>query len=134
MTYASVGGDTDPYGLSLTYGFRGNPYNGIALGEITQEVVPNENIKPLSVNEFEVGFDMRMFGNRLGVDMAFYNKISNNDITQESISSTSGYLGIWVNFGKVRKRGFEMLLFGTAVEGRNIYWITSLTVCYDILM
>lgn len=131
MTYASVGGDTDPYGLSLTYGFRGNPYNGIALGEITQEVVPNENIKPLSVNEFEAGFDMRMFGNRLGVDMAFYNKISNNDITQESISSTSGYLGTWVNVGKVRNRGFEMLLSGTPVEGRNFSWTTSLNGSYN---
>lgn len=131
MTYASVGGDTDPYGLNLTYGFRGNQYSGVALGEITQEVVPNEMIKPLSVNEFEVGFDMRMLDNRFAVDMAFYNKVSNNDITQESISGTSGYIGTWVNVGKVRNRGVELLLSGTPVEGKNFSWTTSLNGSFN---
>src|SRR5690606_38913885 len=100
VAYASVGGDTDPYLLNLTYGLQSYSYNGKSLGKINQENVPNENLRPLSVSEFEVGLDMKMFNNRLGLDMAWYHKLTTNDIAIETISSTSGYQGMSVNVGE----------------------------------
>lgn len=131
VAYASVGGDTDPYSLDLTYGFLGTPYNNTSLGYINQAVVPNTKIRPLSVNEFEVGFDVRMFNNRVGVDMAFYNKITSNDITRETISTTSGYSGTWVNVGKVRNRGVELLITGKPIVSENFSWNISANASYN---
>lgn len=131
VAYASVGGDTDPYSLDLTYGFLGTPYNNTSLGYIKQSVVPNTKIRPLSVNEFEVGFDVRMFNNRVGVDMAYYNKITSNDITRETISTTSGYSGTWVNVGKVRNRGVELLITGKPIVGKNFSWSVSANASYN---
>ena len=129
--YASVGGDTDPYQLDLTYELLGFNYNGYPLGNISQPTVPNRLLRPLSVSEFEVGFDVRFFKNRLGIDMAFYDKLTKNDITQETLTATSGYNGASVNVGKLRNRGAELLIYGTPVQTSAFSWDISLNGSYN---
>ncbi|MCO5242212.1 MAG: SusC/RagA family TonB-linked outer membrane protein [Chitinophagaceae bacterium] len=129
--YASVGGDTDPYQLALSYELLGFQYDGHPLGYITQENVPNSLMRPLSVGEFELGVDMRFFKNRLGIDMAYYNKLTKNDITKETLTTTSGYAGASVNVGKLRNRGFELLIYGTPVQTSAFSWDVSLNGSYN---
>ena len=127
-SYATVGGDTSPYQLHLTYGVSGeeSSFNGRPFGYIAQSTVPNINIRPLRVDEFEVGGDFKFFDNRLGLDIAYYNKLTSDDITTESISTTSGYSGNLVNVGQVRNKGFELLLYGTPVSLKDFTWDISL--------
>ncbi len=127
-SYATVGGDTSPYQLHLTYGVSGeeSSFNGRPFGYIAQSTVPNINIRPLRVDEFEVGGDFKFFDNRLGLDIAYYNKLTSDDITTESISTTSGYSGNLVNVGQVRNKGFEFLLYGTPVSLKDFSWDISL--------
>lgn len=131
VAYASVGGDTDPYQLDLSYGLIGYTYDGHSLGSISQSVVPNALLRPLSVGEFEVGFDLRFFKNRLGVDMAVYNKLTKDDITRETLTQTSGYSGASVNVGKLQNRGFEFLIYGTPVQTSSFSWDISLNGSYN---
>lgn len=131
MSYASVGGDTDPYSLNLTYDFVGVLYNGLPLGTINQTTVPNAHIRPLRVNEFEIGTDVRLFGDRLGIDLAFYNKLTKDDITRESISTTTGYDGSWVNVGRIRNKGIELLLYGTPVNTGTFRWNVSFNSSFN---
>ncbi|MCO5234966.1 MAG: SusC/RagA family TonB-linked outer membrane protein [Chitinophagaceae bacterium] len=131
MSYASVGGDTDPYSLNLTYGFVGSLYNGLPLGTVNQTTVPNAHIRPLRVNEFEIGTEIRFLGDRLGLDLAFYNKLTKDDITQESISTTTGYDGSWVNVGRIRNKGVELLLYGTPVNTGTFRWNVSFNSSFN---
>src|SRR5690554_1297449 len=131
VAYAAVGGDTDPYRLNLTYGLLNYTYGNYSLGTINQTIVPNSSLRPLSVNEFEAGFDMRFFGNRLGVDMAVYNKLTTNDIAIETITRTSGYSGVSVNVGKLRNRGAELLLRGTPIQKSDFSWDVSANMSYN---
>lgn len=131
VAYASVGGDTDPYLLNLTYGLQSYSYNGKSLGRINQENVPNENLRPLSVNEFEVGLDVKMFNNRLGLDMAWYNKRTTNDIAIETISSTSGYQGMSVNVGEIENKGWELLLTGKPLNQGSLRWDVAANFAYN---
>ena len=64
-SWAQVGGDTDPYGLDLTYRLSGN-HLGRALGDITQWSNPNRDLVPLTSMEYEAGLDIGFFNNRLG--------------------------------------------------------------------
>ncbi len=129
--YASVGGDTDPYQLDLSYGLYPYSYDGHPLGAINQASVPNSLLRPLSVGEFEVGFDLRFLKSRLGVDMAFYNKLTKNDITRETLTATSGYTGATVNVGELRNRGVEFLIYGTPVKTPAFSWEVSLNGSYN---
>lgn len=131
VAYASVGGDTDPYRLNLTYGLLPYSYDGRSLGSINQTIVPNNSLRPLSVNEFEVGFDLRFLDNRLGVDMAVYNKLTTNDIATETITATSGYSGVSVNVGELRNRGAELLLRGTPVAKGDFSWDVTANMSYN---
>ncbi len=131
VAYASVGGDTEPYRLNLTYGILPYSYDGRSLGQINQSTVPNMNLRPLSVKEFEIGFDMRFLNNRLGVDVAVYNKLTDNDIATETITRTSGYTGVSVNVGEIRNRGAEVLLSGTPIKKRDYSWDITANMSYN---
>ncbi len=131
VAYASVGGDTDPYMLNLTYNLLPYSYAGTPLGSVSQSTIPNSHLRPLSVNEFETGVDLRMFGNRLGLDFSFYNKVSNDDIAYETISSSSGYSSAIVNVGSIRNRGIELLLTGKPVQKENFSWDVSFNAAYN---
>ncbi|GAA5221708.1 SusC/RagA family TonB-linked outer membrane protein [Membranihabitans marinus] len=131
VAYAAVGGDTDPYRLNLTYGLLNYNYDGRSLGTVNQLVVPNANLRPLSVNELEAGFDMRFLDNRLGLDVAVYNKVTTNDIATETITPTSGYNGVSVNVGKLRNRGVEFLLRGTPILKKDFSWDITGNMSYN---
>lgn len=131
VAYASVGGDTDPYRLNLTYGLLPYSYDGRSLGGINQNIVPNSDLRPLSVSEFEAGFDMRLLDNRLGLDMAVYNKLTTNDIATETITGTSGYSGVSVNVGELRNRGAELMVRGTPVLKGDFSWDVIANMSYN---
>ncbi len=131
MSYASVGGDTDPYQLNLTYGVLPYSYEGKPLGTINQPVMPNRNLRPLSVNEFEAGLDLRLFNNKVGLDLAGYNRITNNDITQESISSVTGYNAAVVTVGSLRNRGVEALFTLRPITKKDFSWDITLNAAYN---
>lgn len=131
LAYASVGGDTSPYRLNLTYGLRSYTYNDRPLGIINQSIVPNSNLRPLSVNELEAGFDFKLFNNRVGLDVAVYNKQTTNDIATETITTTSGYSGVSVNVGELRNRGAELFIRGTPILNRNFSWDITANMAYN---
>jgi TonB-linked SusC/RagA family outer membrane protein len=121
-SWAQVGGDTDPYNINLTYNLVGQGHQGAALGSITQSSIPNTALQPLTVDEIEVGFDVRFFNDRLGIDFAYYDRTTRNDIVSASISNTSGYNSVVVNVGEMRNSGIELLVSAQPVITRNFTW------------
>lgn len=130
-SWAQVGGATEPYKLALNYSIVGQGHQGAALGRITQSNVPNNALVPLTLSEYEVGFDIRLFNNRLGIDYAYYNKKTTDDILDATISSTSGYSGATVNVGEVSNKGHEFLVSMTPVQNINFNWDLTVNVSYN---
>lgn len=131
LAYASVGGDTSPYQLYQTYSLESYTYENQPLGRLDQAAVLNKNLKPLSVNEFEFGIDLRMFNNRFGIDFAVYDKRTKDDITSKSITAASGYSSVLDNVGELRNRGVELLLNGEPIRSKAFSWNTSLNLAYN---
>ncbi len=130
--YSEVaGGAQDPYTLGLTYQIFGNPLNGQPTGNISNGSVPNGNLVAFSKSESEIGLDLRMFGNRLSLDMAYYNNETTNDIVNVATSGFSGYNGASANLGKVSNKGVEFLISGTPIKTANFNWNVSLNGAYN---
>lgn len=127
-SWAQVGGATDPYSLALTYGLVGQGHLGNPLGRIAQGRIPNANLIPLSNTEIEIGLDLRFLNNRLGIDFAYYDKTTEDDILFASVSQTSGYGSQVVNVGEVTNDGIELLITGTPVKTRNFTWDVALNL------
>lgn len=112
--YAEVGSDTEPYRLENTYAYS-DPY-GSQSGVILPSTLSNNDLKPERMHSYEIGTDFRMFDNRVGIDLTYYNTLNTNQIVQIPISSTSGYETRYINAGKIRNYGVEMTLSLTPVR------------------
>lgn len=131
--YAEVGSDTDvgPYSNGLFYGVNANLFQGQPVGFISGSRVPNANLKPMRVAETEFGLEMKFANNRLGFDVAYYNKITSDQIVAAQISNASGYFDQLINSGQSQSRGIELLLTGSPVRTDNFTWDISFNAAYN---
>lgn len=131
-SWAKVGGDTDPYQLSLLYGLKSYTVNGTSLGEVASTVVPNADLKPTSTNSFEVGLDIRFFNNRLGLDMTVYKQSTKDQILSLPVSSSTGYSKSMINAGEITNKGIEMSISATPVKSKNFNWQSTINFAKNI--
>ncbi|MEI7581855.1 SusC/RagA family TonB-linked outer membrane protein [Runella sp.] len=96
----------------------GTPFNGVNI--MTQgNRLGSSTLQPEKITEFEVGTEMKLFNNRVGIDFAWYNKISSDQIFTVDVPPSSGYTTRVVNLGSVRNRGIELGLDLTPVQLSN---------------
>lgn len=134
-SWAQVGGDTDPYRLFLAYQVQ-NPFDGLPLADVKktpdgQYAVPNPTLRPLVNTSYEAGLEARLFDSRLTLDFAFYTRTTKDDILQTTISNASGYNAAFINVGKVKNTGVEVLLTGVPVRNKNFTWEITPNFSYN---
>ena len=137
--YAKVGSDTDvpPYANALFYGVNSNlaanPAGALQpVGGSNGTTVPNPNLRPMTTTETELGLEMRMFRNRVGIDVAVYRKITTDQIVQAQISDASGFVDTRINSGQSQNKGIETMLNLTPVKSKNLQWDFTFTGAYNI--
>ena len=124
--YAVVGQATDPYQTQLSYTFNSSTLNGFPLGQISNVNVPNRALMPSKASELEIGTEMRLFQNRVSLDVAWYNKKSKNEIIFAPASNTSGYSNAVLNIGELQNRGVEALVSVNIIKSKNFSWTSSI--------
>ncbi|MCK8492379.1 MULTISPECIES: SusC/RagA family TonB-linked outer membrane protein [Spirosoma] len=136
--YAQVGSDGDvaPYSNNLFYAVAANLFpnpsgQGQPVGTITSNTVPSASLRPSRVNEAEVGLELKLFNNRVGLDFAYYNKVTSDQIVSVQVSDASGYTSSLINSGQSRNRGVEVLLNLAPVRTKNFSWDVTLNGSYN---
>lgn len=130
-SWAEVGGDRSPYGLSLPYSLASNTFGGLGVGSIGTGTIPNKGLLPYKVTSTELGLEAKLFNNKLGIDLSVYDKKTTNDIISSQISGTSGYGSVLINVGEVSNKGVELLLTGTPYKASNLTWNVSFNMGYN---
>ena len=130
-SWAEVGGDRSPYGLSLPYSLASNTFSGLGVGSIGTGTIPNKGLLPYKVTSTELGLEAKLFNNKLGIDFSIYDKKTTNDIISSQISGTSGYGSVLINVGEVSNKGVELLLTATPYKASNLTWNVSLNMGYN---
>lgn len=110
--------DIGSYGYLETYGNEKNYYfgeNPNKIDDIVLKSLANPNVKWESEKKLNVGFDLRMFHNRLGATLDyFHNKRQDILSTRNSIVLYAGYpSGVLpeMNIGKTTNQGFDGEVF-----------------------
>ena len=136
--YAGVGSDGDvaPYSNNLFYAVAANLFpnpagQGQPVGTITSNTIPSSTLRPSRTVETEVGLELKLFNNRVGVDVAYYNKITSDQIVQAQSSDASGYTSTLINNGESRNRGVEVLLNLAPVRTKDFSWDVTLNGSYN---
>lgn len=131
LSYAQAGSDADPYFTYQSYlganpndGTRGNiafPFNGIGAFRKNSRLY-NNLLEPEKVTEKEIGMELKFFKNRVGIDAAYYHKVSNKQILPQEISGASGFVDRVINAGKVINKGLELTLNATPLQTKDFSW------------
>jgi len=135
ISYAKTSGEpSEPYTTQL-YFTSNNTVNGIALGSFSAEL-PNYNLKPFTLNEFETGLDLSFLQNRLELDATYFNRITHNEITNAQQSVATGFTSAYFNVGKTKNTGLELLLTGTILKTSSFSWRTSMnfSLVHNVLL
>ncbi len=145
-SWAQVGlANINPYDVNVTYSLNGNSHPSLGTaGTLTPHTmatfssaggnngnIPNPELIPATSTEVEVGFDVRFFNNRVGLDFTYYAQKTTDDILRATISRASGFLTTDVNVGELQNRGVEILLTGTPVQG-PLTWDVSLNLAKNV--
>jgi len=140
VAYAQVGSDTDvsPYANNLFYGINSNlfPTPSGSLqpvgGSSGTTTLPNANLKPMRIDEKEIGIELKMFNSRVGIDAAIYQKITNDQIVAAQISDASGFQTTLINSGKSQNNGVEFLINLVPIRSKDFQWDLSFNGSYNI--
>ncbi|HEX6180157.1 MAG TPA: SusC/RagA family TonB-linked outer membrane protein [Chitinophagaceae bacterium] len=126
-SWAEVGSiaGVNPYDGVLTYTYNQNLFNGQSLAGVSGNNVPNPALAPFTVTEKEVGLELRLFSNRLLLDVAAFDKVTTNQILDVTISSASGYTAFKKNEASLKNSGLETLIEFKVLSSKNLNWTTS---------
>ncbi|WP_228450594.1 SusC/RagA family TonB-linked outer membrane protein [Chryseolinea soli] len=131
--YARVGSDSDvpPYSQQLIYTVNANQFQGQPVGT-SGTIVPNLTLSPMQVDETELGLELKMFGNRVNMDVAVYRKITTDQIVRAQISDASGFINTLINHGKSQNKGIELMLNVVPLRTDNFQWDLTFNGAYNI--
>ena len=135
-SYAEVGDDNvSPYSDVQYYSIGANLYPGSSgsypYGQVNSATIPNPDLRPLRVKEWEAGVDFRFFGNRVAFDFAYYNKLTIDQIVTATVARSTGYTSQLINIGESVSKGFETALTVRPIDTRNFTWAVNGNVSYN---
>jgi hypothetical protein len=97
---------------------------GVALGS-----PGNPGLKPERGVETEGGFDAGLFGDRVGLELTYFSKLSKDLLLAEPLAPSAGYTtNPLVNIGEVANKGLELGLRATPIDRGNVTWETNVNV------
>ncbi|MFZ6012061.1 MAG: SusC/RagA family TonB-linked outer membrane protein [Bacteroidota bacterium] len=83
----------------------------------------DKNLKNEKTLEWEIGADLQFFDGKIGLDAAFYNRSTINQIVSAPITGSSGYTTLLTNGGNIRNRGLEVMLsFNDVISAGDFHW------------
>ena len=88
----------------------------------TFNALGNKDIKPERSTEWEAGFDSRLFGNRIQLDLTYYSRLTHDALIAAVIAPSvgSGASTRLQNLGATKNAGFEATLGGQLIDRKFI--------------
>lgn len=117
---ARVGNDTDAYRLIQAYKYENSWGSTPSLSE--NNAMLNATLKPELTNSYEIGAEIKLWRNRVGLDVTYYDKESFNQILDVNISQSSGFNSKLLNAGRLQNKGIEVQLSATPVKVGDFQW------------
>ena len=84
----------------------GNVYDGTSA--ILNSVIPNPDLKWEQSKTFDIGADIGLLNNRIGILFDYYRRVTDNLITSLSLPPSTGFASIYTNLGRLENKGIEL--------------------------
>ena len=128
---AQVGSATSAYRNSYYYYANSASFNGVAQ-MYKSYTYPNLNLRPEKVTSWEVGTEIGLFDDRLHLDVAYYQKKTEDQILSVTTSNTVGFGSMLVNAGRIDNKGIEVQLAADIFRSNDGFnWTSTLNFSKD---
>jgi TonB-linked SusC/RagA family outer membrane protein len=107
------------------YGTSGNQFHGLPYGFLNS-ARPDFLLESELTISNEVGIEAIMLGNRLRVDLSYYEAGTRNQIFENPMAPSSGFNSGWVNSGFIKNTGIELFSSYRIIDNRDFQWTSSL--------
>lgn len=128
---AALGGDIDPFVLNPGFAFSGytnaGGFGDQPMSTYSSRSTLQQNIKPLRKIAKELGLELKVLNNRLGVDLSVYRDNSRNQPIPISSAIETGVNSILINAGNIQNTGIEIALDATPIKTGAFTWNTTVT-------
>ncbi|WP_246225204.1 TonB-dependent receptor [Spirosoma terrae] len=81
--------------------------------------------------QFDVGFDVGLFNNRVQVSADYYNKLTSDLLFSVSVPTSSGFGNTLKNIGSVRNTGFEFALNTINIDRGGFRWSSEFNISFN---
>ncbi|MDF2514841.1 MAG: SusC/RagA family TonB-linked outer membrane protein [Sphingobacterium sp.] len=119
LSYAETGSDTEPYSIYNTIKtdvYNEQPAQGLP------ETLKYPSIQPQRLKEYQGGFSLGFFNNRLNMDLTYYSSKSFNQILINPLPISSGYKNVQINRGSLGNKGIEFTINATPIQKGDFTW------------
>lgn len=122
------------YSFASAYNTNVYNFNGVFVTAAVPTVLPNSNVKWESQKQFNVGVDATLFNNFMDLTIDGYVKNTEDMLVPQTVPVTSGYSDIYVPFinaGKIRNTGVELVMTTHNIQRDKFKWATDLVFAYN---
>ncbi len=113
-SYGMLGNDNVPANSAVILGTTGTAssaiFGNILVPGVGSQTVVQNYLKWEVVNEFDLGFDFSLVGQKLSGSLDYYNRTTNNVVFEAPIATGGGVANLLSNNGTVQNQGAELNL------------------------
>ena len=133
LSYGTSGSQNfDPYQAMRTFKYFGvENYNGLSGAYLLG--IGNSDLGWQVTCQLNVGMELELWQHRIKLNVDFYNKLTDDMLSDITLPTSSGFNSYKENIGKVLNRGVEVSLNAYLIRNTesNIFWSVGGTLAYN---
>src|SRR5690606_17912742 len=99
---------------------------------IAPQQLGNESLQWERTSQFNIGTEVGLFRDRLGLEVNLYNKFTSNALLRTPLPATIGFSAYWSNSAKIRNKGLELSINSVNIHSRNFTWSTHFNISKNV--
>ncbi|MBL0741115.1 SusC/RagA family TonB-linked outer membrane protein [Chryseolinea lacunae] len=132
-SYAQIANGTTPYRSNVSYAQTTlQTVNGPVTKLGASREYGNNELKPERKKEIELGLDLRVLQNKIGLDFTYYSNTISDQILDLSLPQSTGATSVIANLGELASKGVELGISATPFESGAVRWDTRLNFANSV--
>ncbi|MDN3579306.1 TonB-dependent receptor [Mucilaginibacter flavus] len=95
-----------------------------------QSTIGNENLSWEKTAEYDLGFSLGLFNNRVNIEADAYLKKTKELLLNAPLPETSGFNSVYKNIGRLQNKGLELTINTQNVKTENFTWNSSFNISF----
>ncbi len=116
----------------LTQSLDGYSFNNqTPTGGIYITAVGNSALRWEKVNSYDIGYELGLFENRVGLEIDLYRKITQDLLLRADLPPSSGFSSAVKNIGKLQNEGLEVTLNTINFVKKDFQWSSNFNISFN---